>query len=316
MGKINKHRRGSLAFRPRKRAGSQKPRVGAWAADATPGLLGFAAYKAGMARVAYTDDTESPSKGLEVTGAATVLEAPPMYVYGVRGYRKGICIGDVLCDDAKKLEEILITKSPKNAENRDKLKPENADSVFVLAFSQPGKTGFGKKNPEPMEIAVGGGDAAEKLQFAFSVLGKELSAGAVFRPGEFVDTVSITKGKGWQGAVKRFGVAKQRRKATGRVRHVGTLGPWHPAYVMYTVPMAGQMGYHKRTELNRRIMSIGKPESINPKGGFPHYGILKNDFLLLAGSVAGPAKRLVRIRKAVRKAGAKFSAPKVSGVFS
>jgi large subunit ribosomal protein L3 len=314
MANVHKHRKGSLAFRPRKRAESQKPRIGAWAADATKGLLGFAGYKAGMTHFSYIDDTETPTKGLEVSAAATVVEAPPMYVYGVRAYKRGICIGDVLCDDAKKLEDIGITKHPESSKNKEKLKAENVDDVFVLAFSQPEKTGFGKKSPEPMEIAVGGGDAAEKLEFAFSVLGKEVSATDVFKAGEFVDTISITKGKGWQGAVKRFGVAKQRRKATGRVRHVGTLGPWHPAYVMYTVPMAGQMGYHKRTALNARVMQIGKPEGINPKGGFPHYGVLKNDYILLKGSVGGPPKRLVRLRKAVRKAGMKVATPAIKGV--
>jgi len=330
MGSAHKHRKGSLAFRPRKRAESQKPRIGAWSVDTNKGLLGFAGYKAGMTHFSYIDDTETPTKGLEVSAAATVMEVPPMYVYGVRAYKRGICIGDVLCEDVKRLEEIGITKHPgagssraysaqaesrpESSKNKERLKPENVDSVFVLAFSQPEKTGFGKKSPEPMEIMVGGKDASEKLEFAFSLLGKEVSASDVFKAGEFVDTVSITKGKGWQGAVKRFGVAKQRRKATGRVRHVGTLGPWHPAYVMYTVPMAGQMGYHKRTALNARVMQIGKPDGANPKGGFPHYGVLRNEYMLLKGSVGGPAKRLVRMRKAVRKAGMKVAAPAVKGV--
>ena len=90
------------------------------------------------------------------------------------------------------------------------------------------------------------------------------------------------------------------RKATGKRRHIGTLGAWHPGYVHYTVPRPGQMGYHKRTEINKRIMKMGAASEINPLGGFTHYGVLKNDYLLIKGSLAGPQKRLIRFRKSVR----------------
>ena len=133
------------------------------------------------------------------------------------------------------------------------------------------------------------------------MVGKDVKTTDVFKPGEFVDIIAITTGKGWQGVVKRFGVAQQRRKATGKRRHAGTLGAWHPGYVHYTVPMAGQMGYHKRTEGNKRIMKLGAAAEINPKGGFQHYGVLKNDYILIKGSVAGPCKRLIRMRRAIRK---------------
>jgi len=73
--------------------------------------------------------------------------------------------------------------------------------------------------------------------------------------------------------------------------------------------MPGQMGYHKRTEPNKRIMKLGAPAEINPKGGFTHYGLLKNDYLLVKGSLAGPVKRLVRLRRAARKAGAAIKVP-------
>jgi len=158
-----------------------------------------------------------------------------------------------------------------------------------------------KKHIERMEIGCGGKDLKERLEYAKSMLGKELRISEVFKHGEFVDIVSISKGKGWQGPVKRFGIAIQRRKATGKRRHVGTLGQWHPAYVLYTVPMAGQTGYHQRTEMNKMILKIGdKPEEVNPSSGFPSYGFVKNDFVVVKGSVAGPVRRLVKLRLAVR----------------
>ena len=72
-------------------------------------------------------------------------------------------------------------------------------------------------------------------------------------------------------------------------------------------------GYHHRTELNKKIYRIGSGEdeanastdadvtkkAITPLGGFPHYGIVKNDFLLLKGSIPGTKKRVITIRKSL-----------------
>ena len=295
MGKRSGHRKGSLAFRPRKRVASQMPQVSYWPKLQEKRLAGFAGYKAGMTHITYIDDTESPNKGNEVFASATVVECPPMTVFGVRGYRSGHTAGDMLCAEEKILKPLGISKKKDR-----KFSASDVDDVFVLVYSRPQMTGMGKKTPERMEISVGGKDAAERLEYALSLLGKEVKVSDVFRTGEFVDSIAITKGKGWQGTVKRFGTAQQRRKATGKRRHIGTLGAWHPGYVHYTVPMPGQMGYHKRTEINKRIMKMGAPAEINPLGGFTHYGVLKNDYLLVKGSLAGPQKRLIRFRKASR----------------
>lgn len=298
MSKRHSHRRGSLAFKPRKRAVSQMPSINAWPASAEKRLLGFAGYKAGMTHITYIEDKECPNKGVEVSAPVTILEVPPMCVYGVRGYKGGNVVADVLCTDAKMLAPLGIKKV--SSSDSSSLSSSSPDSVFVLAYCQPQKTGIGKKIPERMEISVGAKTPAEALEYALSLLGKEVRAADIFKPGEYVDSISVTTGKGWQGVVKRHGVHKQRRKATGKVRHAGTLGPWHPGYVQYSTPMAGQMGYHHRTELNKRIMKIGAGSEVTPKGGFLHYGIVSNDYIMLAGSLGGPAKRLIRIRKAMR----------------
>ena len=56
------------------------------------------------------------------------------------------------------------------------------------------------------------------------------------------------------------------------MREVGSLGPISPQYVMYTVPRAGQRGFHQRIEYNKRIMLMDNTENskfkINPDGGF------------------------------------------------
>jgi large subunit ribosomal protein L3 len=43
-----------------------------------------------------------------------------------------------------------------------------------------------------------------------------------------------------------------------------------------------------------------KPEDVNPSAGFNGYGFVKNDYVLVKGSIPGPAKRLVKLRLAVR----------------
>ena len=225
-----------------------------------------------------------------------------------------VAIGDAFAEniDVKVRKALTL---PKQA-NKEAMKKIESDSelcdVRVLVLTSPSKTGFGKKKPELMEIAVGGKDAKAKLEYAKGILGKEVKASDSVKEGEYFDTVSVTTGKGWQGAVKRFGVSMQRRKATGRYRHVGTLGPWHPAFVMYTVPMAGQMGYHHRTEHNKRVVKVGiAKDRITPDGGFLNYGVVKNDYLLVKGSLGGPMKRLIRLRKAVRMQDVKLSKPEI-----
>ncbi len=307
MVDIRKPRRGSMAFRPRKRAESQNARV-FWLPSEEKRILGFAGYKAGMLQLSYIEDAEGPTKGQEVVSAATVVEVPPLKVYGIRLYSNNKSLGDVLSEDSKMLAQVGIKKPASKPNEKD------AEDVRLLVYAQPKLTSFGKKHVERMEIACGGKTVDEKLELCKAYLGKDLRFSEVFKPGEYVDLIAVTKGKGWQGAVKRFGVKTQRRKATGKVRHIGTLGPFHPAYVMYTVPQAGQMGYHKRTELNKRIMLIGdKPEEITPKSGFTNYGVLKNDYVVLKGSIPGPVKRLVKMRLGVR-APTTLQEPKVTEV--
>ena len=297
-----------MAYRPRKRAKSQNTEVH-WQSEETKRVIGFAGYKVGMTHLSHVDQTTSPTKGQEIVSSATIVEVPPLYVYGVRFYRGKAALGDVHVTDEKILK-LLNIKNPK-AKAPDESKVEE---IRLLAFTQPAKTKFGKKHIESMEIGVGGKDPKEKSEYAKSLLGKELKFSEVFKPGEFVDIVAVTKGKGWQGAMKRFGTAKQRRKSTGKRRHVGTLGQWHPAYVLYTIPQAGQMGYHKRTELNKMILKIGdNVEEINPSGGFPSYGFVKNDYVVLKGSVPGPSKRLLKLRLAVRSPG-EIKEPRVMAI--
>ena len=113
---------------------------------------------------------------------------------------------------------------------------------------------------------------------------------------------AITKGKGFQGPVKRFGVAIRNHKSEKTVRGPGSLGGWiSQAHVMYRVAHAGQMGMHQRTHYNNLLLKIGtNPEEINPKGGFVRFGNVKSSYVLIKGSIPGPAKRIIKLTKSIR----------------
>jgi len=150
----------------------------------------------------------------------------------------------------------------------------------------------------------------ERLEYAKGTLGKAVSFKDFTKEGEMVDVVSVTKGRGWQGVTKRWGTKLLMHKNSKHRRLIGTLGTKRPNYVRPTVPQGGQRGYHQRTELNKRVLKIGdKGEEITPKGGFLHYGAVRNNYVVLHGTVPGPSKRLVRMREPVRQHFLKLSEP-------
>jgi len=296
-------RRGSLEFWPHRRAKKLMPRVRHWPSSSAAVPLGIVGFKAGMTHIMHIDNSESPSKGMEVMAPVTIIEVPNITVYGVRfysedayGYEK-----PVLEVFDKQVSTNVGIKNPKHTNLEEAAKADFSD-LALLAYVNPDGVGFGIKKRMRFEVPLGG-KKEEKLEVAKKLLGKEVKLADVFKPGEFVDVTGITKGKGWQGPIKRFGVARQYHKATNKVRHIGTLGPWHPPKVLYTVPMAGHMGHNYRTELNKRIIKIGtasEANSINVAGGFPHYGEVKHDFIVVYGSVPGAPGMVLRIRKALR----------------
>lgn len=312
--KEHRPKRGSLAYSPRKRAKRIVPRIRSWPECEEVRLQGFAGYKAGMTHVVMIDDRKnSLTYGEEAIIPVTVIETPPMKVAGIRVYREtpyGLKIVKEVW--ASGLDEFLDrrVKIPKNSPNIDELKEIEGDEVRVLTYTQPYLiTGVPKKVPDLMEQKVGG-SFKEALEYAISKLGKEVNVSEVFKEGSIVDVSAITKGKGFEGVVKRWGVitmnAKHARSSKGR--RVGTLGPWLPHRIRWTVPQYGQMGFHQRLEFNKRILKIGNNgEEITPKGGFPHYGVVRNSYILIAGTVPGTVKRLVRIRDAIRPPKAEFA---------
>ncbi|MDZ4256630.1 MAG: 50S ribosomal protein L3, partial [archaeon] len=194
----------------------------------------------------------------------------------------------------------------KKTVSREKLTFEQLDTqkealhcLRLLVHTHPEKVGFGKKKAEIAEVALSG-TVEEQLAYAKEKMGKTIAVSEIFEANEDVDVRAVTRGFGFGGVVARFGVKTFRPKAK-YIRAVGSISPLRPKTVMFTVARPGQLGYHNRTEFNKRILTISDDaKKINPKSGFMHYGVIQNEYMLLAGSVPGPVKRLIGLRTCVR----------------
>lgn len=300
-----------MAFYPRKRAAKETPVFSSFPKNPSKEVkpLNFFGYKAGMLHVlAKNAHAKSHMSGQTMQVPCTLIECPPLKVFGIRAYRQtayGLqVLGEVL---ASKLDKHLARKQLSLKKKKKEHKVEDLEAkkseiseIRLLVHTNPSLTGIGKKKPEISEIALSGG-VEEQLSFAKQKLGQELKAGEIFKDQQFVDVKAVTKGFGTTGPVKRFGVKDFGRKAKYH-RKPGTYGPWNPSTIMFTVARAGQHGYHCRTEINKRVIMVSSDfKKINPKEGFENYGNVRNEFMLIAGSIPGPAKRLIAFREPMRK---------------
>lgn len=314
MGHRKTHapRHGSLAYLPRKRAEHLLARIRFWPKieSETPRLLGFTGFKAGMTHVfAIEDRKRSPDFGKEVIRPATVVETPPILICGVKVYAKDVyglrALTEAWMEEPPAdLERVFtIPESFKTEEALKKIE-ENLPRIAkirVVAVTQPKQASVPKKKPDMAEIEIGGGTIQQQFEHVKNLLGKTVTSEEIFKEGQYIDIASVSTGKGFQGPVKRWGVTILQAKGRKTKRGVATLGPWNPHHVMYSVARAGQMGYHQRTEYNKRILKIGKDgKEITPKGGFLRYGVIRGPYMLLEGSIAGTEKRPVRLRYPAR----------------
>merc|ERR1712201_49631 len=194
--------------------------------------------------------------------------------------------------------------------------------VRLIAHTQQKLLRKRQKNAHIMEIQLNGGSVADKVDYAYGMFEKTIPIMDVFAKNEMIDLVGVTKGKGFKGVTSRWHTKKLPRKTHKGLRKVACIGAWHPSRIQYTVARAGQKGYHHRTEINKKIYDIrdgfhtkdGKliknnasteydlaDKSINPMGGFPHYGEVKQDFVMIKGCCIGPKKRVLTLRKSLLK---------------
>jgi len=201
--------------------------------------------------------------------------------------------------------------------------------VRILAHTQIHQTPLKQKKAHLMEIQINGGSPADKVKFGYDLFEKPVEIDTIFEQDEMIDCIAVTKGHGFAGVTSRWGTKKLPRKTHKGLRKVACIGAWHPSHVQWTVARAGQDGYHHRTSVNHKIYRIGKgkdeknaatefdivAKQITPyvtdpyyviqllttysMGGFVRYGEVKNDFVLLKGSVPGVKKRVMTLRKSM-----------------
>jgi large subunit ribosomal protein L3 len=322
--KYSAPRRGSIAFRPRARAKSLEARVRTWPQFAVEknSLLGFAGFKAGGIHVLSVDDREkTPNFGKQLLNSATVIATPPITIIGIRGYERDLYGEHVIFSVyAKDLPKEVSRKFDPRSTEEGFTKAESllgkASGIMAIVAVSPSSIGLAQKIPFVFEVAISGKDPKSQYDYIKSALGKEIKITDVFQVGQNIDVSGITRGKGIEGPVTRFGVKRKQHKSRKSVRAVGTLGPISPAVVMYTVARQGQRGFHQRTEYNKRILIISNTEkdeqnTINPSGGFKHFGVVSGDYIVVRGSVPGVPKRLVKMRQPIRSISRKILEPKV-----
>jgi len=284
-------------------------------------------------------EVERPGSKLhkkEAVEAVTIVETPPIVVVGAVGYvatPNGLRAltsvwAEHLSDDVKrrfyknwyKSKRKAFTKyAKKYSEKPQEIEAElqkikdYCSVVRVIVHTQNKKIGLRQKVANVLEVQVNGGSVSDKVDFAKGLFEKEVAIKDVFAEGECVDVCGATKGKGYAGVIARWGVTRLPRKTHRGLRKVACIGSWHPAKVSTTVARAGQMGYHHRTEINKRILRIGDKgvansaatesdlteKGITPVGGFPHYGEINEDWLMIKGGIVGVKKRAITLRKSI-----------------
>jgi large subunit ribosomal protein L3 len=274
-----------------------------------------------MLNVVTIDDRDrTPNFGKQLANPSTLLATPPLTIVGIRGY--GVDYGgrhalfdlrsrDTIRDQKKKVQQTFLEEATGKAE----ASLNNVSYVYVVVSVSPKDAGLSQKKPYTFEIQLTGGDTIQNFDYAKSIIGKKLKVTDIFRTGQSIDVAAITRGKGVEGPITRFGVKRKQHKSRKSVRAVGTLGPISPAVVMFTVPRQGQRGFHQRTEYNKRILLIGNTSEegldINRKGGFKHFGALNGDFIVIRGSIPGVPRRLVKLRMPIRHKNTKILEPKI-----
>jgi large subunit ribosomal protein L3e len=341
--KFEAPRHGSLGFVPRRRTKHHRGRVRTFPRDDASQpvhLTAFAGFKAGMTHVLR--EVERPGSKLhkkEVIECATVIETPPMTVVGLVGYietPRGLRALTTVW--AQKLDKDTLRRFYKNwmnskkkafskysTKHTEKEKPievqlarikKYCTVVRVVAHTQMKLLNIRQKKNHIMEIQINGGKIEDKVKFGYDLFEKEVRIDSVFKQNENLDVLGVSKGKGFCGVMKRFGVRHLQKKTHRGFRKVGCIGAWHPERVRWTIARAGQSGYHHRTEMNKKIFRLGKgarggaknngstendltEKNITPLGGFPHYGVVLDDFVMIKGSCVGSKKRVLVLRKSL-----------------
>lgn len=332
-------RHGNLGFLPKKRTKHHYGKLKSFPKDdqsAPCHLTAFMGFKAGMTHITrIADKPGSKIDKKDIVEPVSIVECPPLKVIGFVGYvetpRGQRALTTVfaghLSDTVKRHFYKNWYKAKKKAFTKYAAKYEKGEmsaaierakkyctSIRAIVHTQVDKLKLGRKKSHLKEIQINGGDISKKVDFCTGLFEKDVRVSEVFKKDEMIDIIGVTKGRGIDGVVTRWGVTRLPRKTHRGLRKVACIGAWHPSRVQFQVPRAGQNGYHHRTEINKKIYRIATKEesandagtsadltekSISPLGGFTHYGNITDDWLMIKGSVCGTKKRCLTLRQSL-----------------
>merc|ERR1712070_384207 len=278
----------------------------------------------------------------ETAEAVTIIECPPMVCIGFVGYTETVnglrALTTVwaahLSDEVRRrfyknwyrAKKKAFTKYSKNFYSEEKQMSEKIQSeikrakdycqvIRAICHTQVSKAKIGQKKAHVAEIQVNGGSVAEKVDFVVKMFEQPVPVGSVFSENEMIDTIGVTKGRGFEGVITRWSCSRLARKTHRGLRKVACIGAWHPQRVKWQTPRSGQLGCYHRTEINKKIYKVGKSlkeepnnamtendlteKAITPLGGFPHYGEVNEDYVMLKGAITGVKKKIVTLRKSL-----------------
>lgn len=156
-------------------------------------------------------------------------------------------------------------------------KAKSATKAEAGHVKKSGKTGFYhyQEIRLPADAKMDGLSAGQLLTASF------------IQDGELVDLMAMSKGKGYQGGMKRYHMAGGHKTHGASISHrsLGSIGNRaDPAKCFKNKKMAGQMGHVQTTIQNVRVAKVD----------------VENGLLLVHGSVPGPKSGIVTIRRAVK----------------
>lgn len=193
--------------------------------------------------------------------------------------------------ESGKLIPVTVVEVEKNVVTQIKTKENDGYEAIQLGFgntreklatkASAGHTAKAQTTPKRFFKEIKGVDINSYT------LGQEISAD-IFTPGEVVDVTGTTKGKGFQGVIKRHG---QSRGPMGHGSHYhrrpGSMGTMRPMRVFKGKKLAGHMGTLTVTIQNLEIVAVDT----------------ENNVILISGNIPGPKKGLVIIKSAVKANG-------------
>jgi large subunit ribosomal protein L3 len=204
---------------------------------------------------------------------------------GILGRKIGMT--QVFAENGDLIPVTVIEATP-NVVLQKKSEETDGYSAIQLGFedkreklsNKPEKGHVAKANTAPKRFVK---ELREASLDAYEV-GQEVKVD-IFTAGEIVDVTGISKGKGFQGSIKRHGQSRGPMSHGSRYhRRPGSMGPVAPNRVFKNKLLPGRMGGERITVQNLEIVKIDAERNL----------------LLIKGNVPGPKKALITVKSAVK----------------